>query len=122
MQADPLQAEKLIALKLYGLNWIDRRWFIARLDKKVAAKVKQELVELKRMKVQNPQELLAQITQGQNLPGIEDKASKQDNIEKLGLSQRVKQQVVALGCDGGSNALALRKLLADYLLEAGGKQ
>lgn len=125
MQVNPVPAEKLIALKLHGLNWFDRRWMLAKLEREMQQKVKRELAQLKQMKVQNAEELLAQITGSDGAPALQDKSNAPGQVDEFGFSAAVKDQLVALSSDGGQTALQLRKAVVEYMTtvttETGGR-
>ncbi len=105
---------KLIALKLLSVNWFDRLWLMAKLDKATAKAVKNEISQLKKMRLQNPAALLAQL-EGNHEPATAEDTTA--DIDKLGLSDEVKVKAVALAFDGGKGALSLRKALNEYLTQ-----
>ncbi|CAM4162641.1 hypothetical protein [Pseudoalteromonas byunsanensis] len=53
---------KMVALKLTTLNWMDRAWLLRRLDPEVRKQVKGAYSALQQIGIENPSELLAQLT------------------------------------------------------------
>ncbi|MCF6436990.1 hypothetical protein [Pseudoalteromonas sp. MMG022] len=59
VKQDPI---KMVALKLTTLNWMDRVWLLRRLDPAVRKQVQGAYSAIKQLGIENPSELLAQLT------------------------------------------------------------
>jgi hypothetical protein len=117
MHANALAAEKMIALKLHGMTWLDKQWMLKKLSPQMRQKVKSELAQLKAMGVQNPQELLSQLSDGDKgtaqLPQKSSQKTQSQQIDTLGLSATVAQQLKAPMPE------QLRQAVAQYLGDKG---
>lgn len=119
MPTNAVAPQKLIALKLYSLGWLDRRWMLGKLEQGLRLKVIDELAQLKKMKVQNPEALLQQLSQNES---SSTEQTEQGLMEQMGLSEGLKAQIVSLTTDGGHCAPKLRKVLSDYLVAKGAQK
>ena len=125
MDFDQLQAkgvlpsEKLIALKLHGLSWFDRRWLLKKLPTQTRAIVKKELAQLKQIGVTNAAELLAQLTHSQvqkNAPG-----SMTTGIGDYGFSDALGHQLsLLMSVQTDSGQVMLRQTIAQYMKQTDG--
>jgi len=62
-----VSAHKKIALKLYALNWFERRRLLKSFTTTQTQQIKYELTLLKQIKVENVDELLAQVQANKNV-------------------------------------------------------
>lgn len=112
-----LSASKRIALKLHGLNWIDRHWGLQKLSPAIRVEVKKELAQLKKIGVTNALGLLAQL----NLQQPQSEIISDSGVEIYGFSVALERQLTALlNCEQGPQQL--RECIEQYLEQTNGSE